>query len=176
VKALHAHEDEVGANVPAVPNAIRHDEPDVDALRFLLDNNVSAWVVRAMQRAGERPVQLPSDLWSADARAVLAEAQRQRRILITHEPFIVARRSRCEARPGIVVLPRHRAGRLDWPIIAAIVAEVARRSIEQSVFCIRPNGTFTVWSPSAYTSGMDAAHGRIAGDGIVELSYEDFGY
>ena len=148
----------------------------IAAPQFLLDHDVNVWVVRAMRRAGERPVQLPPNLWSADARTVLAEAKRQGRILITHAPFNDARESRWDENPGIVVLPRNRPGRLDWPIITAIVSEVARQAIEQSVFCIRSDGTFTIWSPSAYTDAMDIAHGRISRDRMIEISTEDFGY
>lgn len=144
--------------------------------RFLLDKNVNEWVVRAMRRAGTCPGRLPPEVSSTDTRAVFAEAKRQRRVLITHEPFFDARRCRCKERPGIVVLPRNRPGGLDWQMIAAIVSAVALRSIEQSVFYVRSNGTFTVWSPSAYTDGMDVVHGRVGRDRTVEFSCEDFGY
>ncbi len=148
----------------------------IDAPEFLLDHDVNAWVVRAMRRAGEQPVQLSPNLWSADPRAVLAEAKRQGRILITHAPFSEARRTRWEENPGIVVLPRSRPGRLDWPIITAIVSEVARRAVDQSVFCIQSSGAFTIWSPSAYTDAMDIAHGRITRDRMIEISTDDVGY
>jgi hypothetical protein len=61
-------------------------------------------------------------------------------------------------------------------MIAAIVSAVARRSIEGSIFRIRSNGTFTVWSPSAYTDGIDVTHGRVTSDRTVEVACEDLGY
>jgi len=174
MKTLLVRAGEVDAFVPSSPQRVERRETDLDALQFLLDRDVNEWVARAMQRAGKHPVRLPAGM--TDTRAVLAEAKRQRRVLVTHEPFMDARRTRCEGSPGIVVLPRNRPGRLDWPIITAIVSEVARRAIDQSVFCIRSNGTFTVWTPSAYTDVMDETHGRISSDRMVELSLEDFGY
>jgi hypothetical protein len=161
-----------------------HWEPLVDELdegppsRFMLDNNVDAWILDKLQGLGVSAVFLPVRLRNAADDVVLDEAKRQDRVLITHDHrFINPREIEPERNPGIIIIPSDGRGGFYWGIVSAVLSHMylSPRGVDQTVVRVYPSGRITIWNPDEQTGEMKPIYCRLGEDRIVEVWVDDQG-
>ena len=159
-----------------MPIGLGEDDREGLPTRFLIDNDVYTWLLRQMQGVGVSIVQLEPRLRKCSDDVVLAEAKRQDRVLITHDRrFVSPRQIDRDANPGIVVIPRGDAGRLDWSLISAVLANVVlyRELYDQTVLQLYPSGRFTLWNPNEHTDRMEPIFGRVSEERELQAWVDD---
>lgn len=160
------------------PLATDLDDDKIGPSRFLLDNDVDVALLRLIQGTGASAVQLAGRFKSLDDDSVLAEAKRQDRVLITHDKRFVDPRSVDPTKnPGIVILPRDAKGRLDLPLVTAVLSHIilSRYSVDCTVVRVYPSGIVTIWNPNEYTEQMEPIHCRVSEHLEVEVWLDEDG-
>ena len=89
--------------------------------------------------------------------------------------FVSPRQIDRDANPGIVVIPRGDAGRLDWSLISAVLANVVlyRELYDQTVLQLYPSGRFTLWNPNEHTDRMEPIFGRVSEERELQAWVDD---
>ncbi|HEV3091290.1 MAG TPA: DUF5615 family PIN-like protein [Candidatus Cybelea sp.] len=145
------------------------DDDDSPPTRFILDNNIDISMLKTLQGLGVSAVLLPMALRKAPDDAVLAEAKRKDRVLITHDRrFVNPHEVEPDQNPGIIVLPSDGRGNLDWNLILGFLqhAYVYRNGVDQTVSYVYPSGRVTIWNPNEYTGEMEPVFCRLTDHGV----------
>ena len=164
----------------AVPHwePLATDDDHTPATRFILDNNIDAWILDRLQGLGVSVVLLPLSFRNAPDETVLAEAKRQDRVLITHDQrFVNPRDVEPEKNPGIIVIPSDGRGGFYWEIVSAVLshAYLSRDGLDQTVMHVYPSGRITLWNPNQHTGIMERIFCRLSNDRVVEVWVDDDG-
>lgn len=146
--------------------------------RFILDNNVDAWILDKLQGLGVSAVLLPVGLRNAPDDVVLAEAKRQDRVFLTHDRrFVNPREIEPETNPGVVIIPSDGRGGFYWDIVSAVLSHMylSPRGVDQTVVRVYPSGRITIWNPNEQTGRMEPIYCRLGEERIVEVWVNDQG-
>ncbi len=144
--------------------------------RFMLDNNVDAWILDKLQGLGVSAVPLPISLRTAADDVVLAEAKRQDRVFITHDRrFVNPREIEPETNPGIIIIPNDGRGGFYWNIVSAVLSHMylSPHGVDQTVVRVYPSGRITIWNPKEQTGEMAPIYCRLNEGRIVEVWVDD---